>query len=343
MEYGAIDLHTQHSEVLIVREDGAEVLSRRIDTRPERVTAVFGGRARLRVLIETGTESEWVAQHLEGLGHEVVVADPNYAPMYGDRRRRIKTDRRDVVALAEANRRGLFRPAHRVSPAQRQVRRALLVRTALIRVRTQLINVTRAQVRGVGARIARGEAETFGRRVRRIPLPDDLTATVAPLLAQLDALAPMITAADRTAAAQAQADPITVRLMTAPGVGPVTALHVRATLDRVDRFPDAAAVSAYLGLVPREHSSGERRQRGRITKAGARDTRAMLVQAAWCIWRMKDGPGAPLSAWAHRLAARRGRAVAIVALARRLARVLFAMWRDGRHFEPAGRAARVAA
>ena len=79
----------------------------------------------MRMLLETGTESEWVAQALEAAGHEVIVADPNYAPMYGELRRRVKTDRRDVAALAEANRRGWYRAAHRRSAAQRAVQQIL--------------------------------------------------------------------------------------------------------------------------------------------------------------------------------------------------------------------------
>jgi transposase len=103
MEYGAIDLHAKESEIRIVDGDGRVVLERRVSTTRERLTAVFGARPPLRVLLESGTGSEWVAQHLEGFGHEVVVADPNYTPMYGSRTRRIKTDRRDVAALAEAS------------------------------------------------------------------------------------------------------------------------------------------------------------------------------------------------------------------------------------------------
>ena len=100
MEYGAIDLHMKKSQVRIVEEDGTVAWKGRIDTRRDAFEGVFGARARMRVLLESSTESEWVAQTLEGLGHEVVVADPNYAPMYGTRNRRIKTDARDVTAMA---------------------------------------------------------------------------------------------------------------------------------------------------------------------------------------------------------------------------------------------------
>lgn len=341
MEYGAIDLHTKESQIRIVTAAGAVGLDRRVRTRPDRLTEVFATQAPMRILLETGTESEWVAQHLEGLGHEVIVADPNYAPMYGERTRRVKTDRRDVAALAEANRLGHFRRAHRVSTRQREVRRRLQTRDALLQMRTQAINVMRTQVRSTGLRIPAGQAETFGRRVRRLDLPAALRETLTPLLEVLDALAPVLRAADAWTDQAAPADPITRRLMTAPGVGPVTALHYRATLDDVGRFRDAGAATAYLGLVPREASSGERQRKGGITKAGPARPRAVLVQAAWVIWRLARGPAQALHAWVHRLAARRGKKIAIVALARRLARILFAMWRDGRDFE-AARVSRVA-
>jgi transposase len=341
MEYGAIDLHTKESQIRIVTETGAVVCETRIATRPDRLSAVFGARPRMRVLLETGTESEWVAAHLESLGHEAVVADPNYAPMYGARTRRIKTDKRDVAALAEANRLGLFRPAHRVSAAQRAVRHRLQVREALIRMRTQAINVVRTLVRQAGYRVPAGSAETVAARVRRLALPGALHETLGPLLDSLEALAPTITAADTWTDHTARHDPIARRLMTAPGVGPVTALHFRATLDDVGRFPSAGAATAYLGLVPREASSGERQRKGGITKAGPSRPRAVLVQAAWTIWRMARGPAHALHTWVHRLAARRGKKIAVVALARRLARILFAMWRDARDFE-APRVTRVA-
>ena len=96
MEYGAIDLHKKESQVRIITE-GGEVIDRRIPTTRNHLTTLFWGRPHTHILIEASTESEWVAQHLETLGHEVVVADPNYALMYGHRSRRVKTDRRDVV------------------------------------------------------------------------------------------------------------------------------------------------------------------------------------------------------------------------------------------------------
>ena len=101
------------------------LLERQVETSRGDLDRVFGTRAPMRILIESGPESEWVAQALEALGHEAVVADPNYAAMYGTRSRKIKTDRRDVAALAEACRTGVYRPAHRASGVTRTAAAAL--------------------------------------------------------------------------------------------------------------------------------------------------------------------------------------------------------------------------
>jgi transposase len=334
MEYGAIDLHTKESQIRIIDGNGAVVVERRVATTRARLTDVFGARAPQRILLESGTGSEWVAQHLEGLGHEVVVADPNYAPMYGQRTRRIKTDRRDVAALAEANRLGVYRPAHRVSAPQRDVRRRLRVRDQLVHVRRQAINLLRAQLRSEGVRVPTGAAETFAARFRASAVSAAVRDAMAPLLELLAALAPLLGQAEQWTRQAATADPIARRLMTTPGVGPVVALAFQATVDDVGRFATPGAVTSYLGLVPREDSSGERQRKGAITKAGPSRMRVLLIQSAWHLWRSPAG-SATLHAWARRLGERRGRRIAVVALARRLARILWAMWRDGRPFEPA--------
>jgi transposase len=335
MEYGAIDLHLRASQIRIVREDGSVILDRRIPTSREAFVARFGGRPRMRVLLETGTESEWVAQAIEGCGHEVIVADPNYALMYGARQRQVKTDKRDVAALAEACRLGIYRAAHRVSAAQRQERRRLRVREQLVRVRTQAINVLRAQLKQEGYRLRSGSAETVVARYETLLVPEALQQAVAPVIALLRHLAPALAQADAAARTRAAADPIVRRLMTAPGVGPITGLTYRATVDDIGRFRDAGSASAFFGLVPREDSSGERQRRGRITKAGPPVARSLLIQAAWVVWRHKAGGGA-LHAWVTGVAARRGKRIAVVALARRLSRILFAMWRDEAEYRVPG-------
>lgn len=340
-----LDLHKRESQLCTLAADGT-VTERRVATTRAMFTAALDGRPPARVLLEASTESEWVARHLEALGHAVIVADPNYAPMYATRSRRVKTDKRDARALAEACRLGAYRPAHRLSDAQRHVRAELAVRDALVRTRTRYVAVLKALVRRDGLRLTTGDAERTAAKFAVLDatgvVSDTLRAEVAPLLAVLAPLDDQIAAADRRLTVGAAADAVVQRLTTAPGIGPVTATAFVATLDDVGRFRDAHQVMAYLGLVPSERSSGERQQRGRITKAGSPRVRWLLVEAAWRIQRSRAPEAAPLQAWAARVALRRGTRVAMVALARRLAGVLYVTWRDQTDYAAARVRTRVA-
>src|SRR5256886_10498702 len=126
MQHIGLDLGKTSSQVCILTEDG-EVIERRIKTARESFAKLFGQRPPARLVIEASTESEWVARCLEALGHEVIVADPNFAPMYATRSKRVKTDKRDARTLAEALTLGAYRPAHRVSPDRRHARAELAV------------------------------------------------------------------------------------------------------------------------------------------------------------------------------------------------------------------------
>jgi len=333
MDHIGIDVHKRESQIYILAEDG-EIIERRIRTEPERFAAVLGGRPRARILLEASTDSEWVARCLETLGHEVVVADPNFAPMYATRSRKVKTDRRDARALAEACVLGAYRPAHRLSDPQRHVRGRLLVRDAVVRTRTRYISLIRALLRQHGYRVPSGSAESFVRRVQGLPLPGRLLSVVAPLLALMRPLNRQLAYSDETIEHLAIQDPRVPRLRSVPCVGPVTAAAFLAAIDDAQRFRHAHQLEAYLGLVPREYSSGETQRRGPITKAGHSRTRWLLIQAAVSILRRRPPQAEELRIWALRIAARRGKQVAVVALARRLAGILYALLRDGSVFEP---------
>ena len=333
MDHIGIDLHKKESQICILGAEG-ELIEQRVRTTPASFADVLGDRPRARILLEASTESEWVARCLEGLGHEVIVADPNFAPMYAARSRKIKTDRRDARALAEACRLGAYRPAHRLSDAQRHVRGRLTVRDALVRTRTGYISVIRARLRQDGWRVASGSADGFIRRVLALALPGRLLAELAPLLAVMRQVNQQLAYSDARIAAVARADERVERLQSVPSVGPVTAAAFVATLDDAGRFARAHQVEAYLGLVPREWSSGEGQRRGRITKAGHRRVRWLLVQAAVSILRVRHPGTAALRDWAVRLVGRRGRFIGVVALARRLAGILYALLRDGTRYDP---------
>ena len=179
-----------------------------------------------------------------------------------------------------------------------------------------------------------GNADQFVRRVSEAGLPEDLRARIEPLLAMLERLQAELKAADQRMAGIVAGDPVIQRLCTVPGVGPITATAFVATVDDVNRFSGPHQLESYLGLVPSEKSSGERHHRGGITKAGNNRLRYLLVEAAWSVLLSRRDNTEDLRHWAQRIAVRRGMKVAIVALARRLAGILYAMWRDGTTFEP---------
>ena len=333
MDHIGIDLGRRMSQVCMLKEDG-EIVERRIRTEPDRFAAVLQADRQARVLLEAGTESEWVARCLEQLGHQVIVADPNYAPMYAQRQRKVKTDRRDARALAEACRLGAYRPAHRTSEAQRQVRWHIAGREALVRMRARTIVLVGSLLRQAGLHLPGGAAETFLRRLEALSLPAPLQHAVAPLLATVATLNQQIVIADRVLTDLARSDQRVRRLDTAPGIGPVTAATFVAIIDRTDRFAGPHQLESYLGLVPREYSSGERQARGRITKAGNTRLRCLLIEAAWSILNYPKPETLALRQWTLRLAARRGTPRAVVALARRLAGILFAMLRDATVYDP---------
>lgn len=209
----------------------------------------------------------------------------------------------------------------------------------MVRTRSRYISIICTLLRRDGLRIHNsGYTPTFLKRLARLELPEALRAEIAPLVLLLESLNEQIKQADQQLAALAAGHGLLSRLRTVPGVGVITATSFVSTLDEAERFAGAKQARAYLGLVPSERSSGERQQRGHISKAGPGRARHMLVEAAWTILRRRSATNAALHDWAAAIAARRGPRVAVVALARKLAGILYAMWRDSTSF--AARAAK---
>lgn len=187
-----LDLHKRESQLCIGYDDGA-IEERRIATRADRLSTVVSPLAPARVLLEASTESEWVARHLERLGLEVIVADPNFAPMYATRSRHTKTDRRDARTLMDACRLGAYRRAHRTSDQRRHVRAELAVRDALVRTRTRCSALIKALLRRDGLRLESSATHLFAERIASLDASPELRAELEPLLALLDRSMPRST------------------------------------------------------------------------------------------------------------------------------------------------------
>jgi transposase len=293
------------------------------------------------VVVETCAEAFWVADCAQAAGHEVRVVPATIVRALGVGARRVKTDRRDAQVLSEVSTRIDLGSVHIPSDRSRERKMVCGMREALVASRTMLINTLRGWLRGRAVRLRRGGAEAFPSRLREQlsttgqPVPTAVTRQ----LQALDDLNARIAEADQELEQLAKEDPTCRLLQSVPGVGPVTSVRFVAALDQVGRFPTAHQVESYVGLVPGESSSSDRKKRTSITKAGSPRLRAALLQAAWSMRRCR--PNDPMVRWAAEVEKRRGRKVAIVALARKLVGVLYAMWRDGKTYDPARGAAPV--
>jgi transposase len=330
MEHLAIDLGGKESQICVRRSDGAIVDERRC--RTDALAAYLASRPPSRVVVETCSEAFGVADAAVRAGHEVRVVPATLVRSLGVGARRLKTDRRDARVLSEVSCR-IDVPSVHVPSAQARQRKTLCgMREALVGSRTKLVNTVRGWLRAEARRPRGGDVATFSARVRALGGERPLPSYVARQLETIDALTTQIGAADRELAGTAKADPIARRLMTVPGVGPATAIRFLAALDEISRFPGAHAVESYLGLVPGEDSSAERKRRTSITKAGPTALRWCVVQAAWAARRTRRKD--PMHRWVDAVEKRRGRRVAVLALARKLVGILFAIWRDGTVYDP---------
>jgi transposase len=331
MEHVAIDLGSRKSQICVRNSDGQIVDERRWATAE--LKGYLATRPTSRVIVETCAEAFGVAEAAKQLGHEARVVPATLVKTLGVGARRTKTDQRDARALSEVSCRIDLPTVHIPTRASRERKTECGMRDALVGARTKVINTVRGWLRGQGRRLGAGSRATFVERVRAACGPD-LPSYVERQLGVVDALTTQIDEADATVKAQAEADEICRRLMSVPGVGPLTAVRFVAALDDIGRFTNAHQVESYLGLVPGESSSSERQQRLGITKAGPPALRWVLVQAAWALrTRCRQSAAVPLQLWAHRIELRRGKRTATVALARKLAGLLYAIWRDGTVYE----------
>jgi transposase len=281
-----------------------------------------------RVAIEACRDAWFVHDTLVQWGNEVVVIDTTRSKQLGIGQHGRKTDRIDAETLARALETGRIPKAHVLSPARRELRRVLSVRRALVEARAQLISTVRGLVREQGARIPSCHTGSFVSRVRAQQLPTDVVRLIEPLLVLVQGIDTQLASIEEQLAVLCAQEPTIAALTTTPGVGTVVAACFVAVLDDAKRFSRAHKVESYVGLVPSEDSSGGKRRLGAISKRGNSYLRALLVQAAWTIVRSSDKSN-PLYLWVAQLIERRGKRIAVVALARRLVGVLWAMWRDG--------------
>lgn len=322
-----IDLGDKRSYYCVLDRDGEKVGEGSMSNTAAGLAKHFAKLGRARIGMETGTQSGWISRELEGLGHEVIVANARELRAISGSGR--KSDRRDAEKLARYARvdPSILRPVRvRGAQAQRDLGR-IRARDALVRARTLLVNAARGLAKTHGKRLARSVTASFGKRSQAL-LEQEMAVVLEPLLEQIDALSKQILRYDREIEQQAAAYPETAALDAVPGIGPLTALSFVLTLEDAGRFRRSREVGPYLGLCPRRRQSGDSDPQLRISKEGDEYLRRLLVQCAhWILGPF--GADSALRRWGLQLAERGGKDAAKrarVAVARKLAVLLHHLW-----------------
>ena len=332
LEYVGLDVSKEETSYCVMDGSGAVLAAGKTASDPASIFAVLKEESLCpeRIVLETGSLSHWLGRELRarGLPVELIDARQAHAVM---KLQANKTDANDAHLLAQLGRTGFYREVAVKSEPAQLGRILLKARAHLVGQCRSRQNAIRGLLGSLGLRFAKGSGK-FVSRVRTL-LGDrpDLRAILAPLVEELEVMKRHIEELTRQVEQQAKQDAVCRRLMTAPGVGPVTALAFVATIDLPGRFGKSRAVGAYLGLTARRHQSGETDYSGRISKHGDALLRSLLYGAAVsALTRVRRAH--PLKDWARRLKKRSGHKKACVALARKLAVVLHKIWISGEDF-----------
>ncbi len=332
-----IDLGDRKSWLCRLELDGQVSDDRSIKTTREALVREFEGKPRLRIVIEAGGQSNWIAQLLMRLGHEVIVANSRQLKLISASMS--KSDRRDAWKLAEL---GLTSPnlLAATEPRSEQTladRAELVSRDLLVKLRTDTIGSVRGQLKNFGYRVTKGSAETFAKRA--LPeLPALLRSALEPLLRMIESLTEEIRKADKRILKLCETRyPSTQLMRQIKGVGPITSLAFALALDnKPERLKKSRDAGAFTGLKPKQRDSGESAPELHITKLGDPMLRRLLVQCAQYVlghW----GEDCDTRRWGLKLAGRGGKNAkkrAVVATARKLSVLMHVLWSRGEVYDP---------
>ena len=324
-----IDLAKSVFQVHGVDANGQVIVRKKL--RRAEVLKFFGGIAPCLVGMEACATAHHWARKLGELGHDVRLMAPSYVKAY---LRRQKNDAADAEAICEA----VTRPTMRFVPVKSAERQGVLVlhrtRELLVRQRTMLINALRGHCAEFGliAPLGAYRAADLVEQVREaeaIVLPDLARSALLMLADQLKALAAQIHALDRQLLIWHRQDEASQRLATIPGVGIITATALAASVTDPGLFRSGREFAAFLGLVPRQNSSGGKDRLGRISKIGDGYLRKLLVVGATSVIRRAGDNASATGAWVRSLMARKPNRVVTVAMANKTARIAWAVLARG--------------
>ena len=331
--FAGLDVSLEETAICVVDEAGAMVREARIPSEPEALVAFFQGSGLVleRIGLEACSLSAWLHESLVAAGLPAVCIETRRAKAAMGAMPN-KTDRNDARGLAQIIRTGWYRAVHVKSPACRSWRALLTARRLLLNKMRDLENGLRAVLREAGLKLGTPTRKEFAARVRELTAADPVLSVLAePLLTIIAAMTRELAQLTKRVLDIVRDEPVCRRLMGVPGVGPLTALTFRATIDQPERFRHSRDVGAHLGLTPKRYQSGETDVQGAISRCGDELARTALYEAAHSLL-VRSRRWSALRAWGMQVAKRRGMARARIAVARKLATILHRMWADGTEF-----------
>ena len=333
-----IDLAKSVFQIHAINAEGKVVVAKAVRRRD--FLSVVGKMPPCLIGMEACASSHHWARRLRAMGHEVRLIPPAYVKAYV---RRQKNDAADAAAICEA----VGRPSMRFVPVKTEAQQAALmlhrVRALLVGQRTALICALRAHmaefglVSPTGPRNLAPLLEVLA-SVEDESLPELARQAISPLVEQLRALEARIAGLDRTVLEQHRANEVSVRLATIPGVGPLTASALAASVTDPRLFASGREFAAFLGLAPKQNSSGGKERLGRISKMGDRYLRTLLVVGAASVLRHPKTSPSTVKTWAVGLLEKKPFKLAAVALANKMARIAWAIMARGETFRDGGQA-----
>ena len=328
-----LDVSLKQTSICVVNQTGSVMREGAVASDPEAIAAFVRSQAPgvVRIGLETGPTATWLWTELKRLGLPAICIDARHAKAVLKMQIN-KSDRNDAAGIARIMQTGWFKEV-RVKSLDSHATKALLAsRALLVKVKRDLENQIRGLLKNLGLVIGRAKFNVFAVRAEElIEGRPELTAAVAPLLMARKAIEQQIADLDRKLRKLACQDAQVRRFMTVPGVGPITALCFKATIDDPTRFKRSRSVGAYVGLTTRRHASGEVDWSGRISKCGDAMLRMYLFEAA-NVLLTRVPKWSALKAWGTRLAKHCGLRKAKVAVARKLAVILHHLWIDETEF-----------
>jgi transposase len=332
--YAGLDVSQQTTSICIVDEGGGIVAERKVATCPDAIADELKPFTLKRAGLETGPLSVWLWNELKVRGLPIVCMDARHANA-ALKMMPAKTDRNDAVGLAQIIRTGWCKSVHVKSAASHEARALLATRSQFVQIRCDLENQIRGMLRTFGILFGK-KVGGFAKRAEEIvhgelDASPTIRVVVDSLMKARAGILEQIRLLDAQVRALARGNSAVRHLMSVPGVGVITALGFVATIDDPARFRRSSSAGAYLGLTPRIYASGETMRSGRVSKRGDDFLRRSLYEAANALLT-RVPQFSSLKSWGLRIARRGGYRKAKVAVARKLAVILHAMWTSGEPF-----------